>query len=471
MGSISADVAILGAGPAGLMAAWRLAGRGLSVLVLERSGAVGGMSASFEVSGTRVDHGSHRLHPVLSPQLHQLLVGLLGDDLQTRPRRGRILLGERWLPFPVRAGPGAVRALGVATGLAVVADVARQAVPRRQTAGATFADVARARVGPTLARLVYEPYVAKLWGVAAADLDGELARRRIPTASPTNLVRKALRRRPAEFLYPRRGFGQIVDALAGAALAAGAEIRTGVEVTGLTTAPGQCRLSLRPTAGDGSGNGPADVHCASVLSTIPAAALAQLLSPGPPHTAALDHLDHGGLVLAYLSLDRPRYQAVDAHYLPDAANPIARLSEPKNYRDGPDLTDRTVLCAEIPATPTAPLWSAPAEEVAATVRVGLARAGLPDAEPAAVEVRRLAAVYPRYRPGTLDRFAKWERWVTEVHPAVVTFGRQGLFVGDNLHHVLTMGMAVADAVGDDGTVDRARWQGARRTFFDHVVED
>jgi len=65
----NADLVVLGAGPAGLAAAWRAARKGLSVIVLERGDSVGGMAASFDVAGFRVDFGSHRLHPAIPPHL------------------------------------------------------------------------------------------------------------------------------------------------------------------------------------------------------------------------------------------------------------------------------------------------------------------------------------------------------------------------------------------------------------------
>jgi len=59
-------VAILGGGPAGLGAAFRLTRHHLAqVTVLERNRWVGGNAGSFELAGMRVDYGSHRPHPTV----------------------------------------------------------------------------------------------------------------------------------------------------------------------------------------------------------------------------------------------------------------------------------------------------------------------------------------------------------------------------------------------------------------------
>ena len=95
-----------------------------------------------------------------------------------------------------------------------------------------------------------------------------------------------------------------------------------------------------------------------VLSTIPTTTLARLVDPAPPPAvaAAIAQLRTRAMVLVYVVLDRPRYTRFDAHYLPGPETVVARLSEPKNYRDGDDPPDRTVLCAEIPCWPTGELW-------------------------------------------------------------------------------------------------------------------
>jgi choline dehydrogenase-like flavoprotein len=93
---------VLGAGPAGLAAAWRAARRGLSVVLLEKSTHVGGLAGSFEVDGIRVDYGSHRLNPATEPEILDDLRGLLGDDLQTRVRKDRLMVAGSWVGYPLR---------------------------------------------------------------------------------------------------------------------------------------------------------------------------------------------------------------------------------------------------------------------------------------------------------------------------------------------------------------------------------
>jgi protoporphyrinogen oxidase len=457
-------IAVIGAGPAGLAAAWRSAMAGHEVVVIERAPAVGGMAGSFDVAGLRVDHGSHRLHPATSGPILAALRGLLGDDLQVRPRHGRIRLLDRWVAFPLRTGDLVRR-----TPPAFAARAAADALcgPLRRPRADTFAEVVRAGLGPAVLDAFYAPYARKLWDTPPTELAGELARRRVSASSPADVLRRLARgSHPAgrTFLYPRRGFGAIPEALADAACHAGAATRLGFWVEALYRRPGGgwC-LALD----DGS-----TLDAEHVWSTAPLAALAAMVDPPPPQSAleAAAGLRHRGMLLLYLVLARTQWTEYDAHYFPGPEVFASRLSEPRNYRDNPDDPDgRTVLCAEIPCWRGDDVWRSTDAALAARLSQELVAAGLPEARPVEVASRRLPHVYPVYRPGFADDLAALERWAATA--GLVTFGRQGLFTPDNTHHALAMGWAAADALRPDGTFDWAAWQAGRDGFRSFVVED
>ena len=177
------------------------------------------------------------------------------------------------------------------------------------------------------------------------------------------------------------------------------------------------------------------------------------------------------MVLVYLVLDGGRYSECDAHYLPDPGTPVTRVSEPTNYRDGDDPPGRTVLCAELPCQRGDPLWEAGEERLAALVAATLRDRGLPDPGPVrAVAVRRLANAYPVYRVGYAAPFQALDAWAA-AQPALLSFGRLGLFAHDNTHHARALAWAAADALAPDGAFDRDAWASARESFTRHVVED
>jgi protoporphyrinogen oxidase len=453
------DVVVLGGGPAGLAAAWQAARTGRSVRLLERAPAVGGMAASFEVAGVRVDTGSHRLHPATPPPVLALLRELLGDDLQTRPRNGRLRVYDRWVGFPLRPAELA-RTLPPAAVLRIGRDAATRPFTRPDPA--SYASLLVSRLGPELYAALYGPYAEKLWGRPGRDIDAEQARRRVSAGGVWGIARKLVRRdRSGQgrlFFYPRRGFGQIVDVLADAAVAAGAALETGAEVTAVRPGPDGVEVSTA----DGRG-----VRAGHVFSTVPLPVLARLAGAPVPATG----LAFRAMVLVYLVHGGGRWTGFDAHYLPGPRTPVTRLSEPANYRvSRDDPADRTVLCAEIPCAVGDPVWTSAPEDLAELVRDGLRASGLPEVRLDGVEVRRLPHVYPVYEIGYADRLRPLDDWVDGLD-RVTTFGRLGLFAHDNTHHALAEALDAVAALRPDGTRDPDRWAAARARFAAHVVED
>ena len=467
-------VVVLGAGPAGLGAALGLAERGIDVEVVERRDTVGGNAGSFELAGVHVDYGSHRLHPAADPSVLERLRGLLGPDLLTRPRHGRIRLLGHWIHFPLRPADLALR-LPPRFALGATLDMVRGMFPARPPEQETFATILERGLGRTICRDFYFPYARKMWGLSPEEISPTQAEKRVSARSIVKLLRRLLpgagpgaASTKGIFYYPRRGFGQISERLAQAATEEGARLALGTTVTRVRRRD-EGGFEVEVETGGQARTLPAD----HVWSTIPSPVLARLIDPLVPEDVlrAAGRLELRAMLLVYLVLDQDRFTEYDAHYFPEAGVAVTRLSEPKNYAATPEPHGRTVLCAEIPCSRSDDVWSMDDEGLKTLVQDALARLGLPiKSHVLKVAVRRLPQAYPIYRRGYEGHFELLDSCLSGIDD-LASFGRQGLFAHDNTHHALFTAQAAVDCLDDDGRFDREKWAHYREVFATHVVED
>ena len=105
-------VVVIGGGPAGLTAAYRLAQAGDPVVVLEQDAVLGGISRTVERDGWRFDIGGHRFFTKVVPVeefWHEILPD---EDFLLRPRMSRIFYGGKYYDYPIKLG-NALSNLGV----------------------------------------------------------------------------------------------------------------------------------------------------------------------------------------------------------------------------------------------------------------------------------------------------------------------------------------------------------------------
>jgi protoporphyrinogen oxidase len=467
-------VAILGAGPAGLGAALRLArDKSARAVVIEARDTVGGNAGSFELAGVHCDYGSHRLHPVVEPRVMEDIKAAVGDDLLWRPRHGRIRLQGKWIHFPLKP-LDLLAHLPPSFQLALARDMASKILPRPATGERTFATVLERGLGHTMSHSFYFPYARKIWGVEPEALAVTAAERRIANSSIPKILLKVARQIPgfkpangSGFFYPRKGFGQISAALRSTAERHGAEFVFGARVSRIVHDGG--RVQAVQYQKDGQ---TAELAVDAAWSTLPIGLLARLMSPAAPPEVivAANATRFRGMILIYLVLEQDQFTEYDAHYFPEASIPMARMSEPKNYSVASEPRGLTVLCAELPSDPGEETWGLTDAELGQRMCGWLADTGLPvQARVREVVTRRLTHAYPVYDRDYAVRFATMDRWLGGFE-RMLTFGRQGLFAHDNTHHALAMAYAAADCF-DGKAFDGARWARHRREFEAHVVED
>lgn len=466
-------IAILGAGPAGLGAAWQLVKQGKAdVTVLEQKDVVGGNAGSFELAGLQVDYGSHRLHPATDPKIMGDLQALLGDDLLDRPRHGRIRLQGRWIHFPLKPQDLMLK-LPPSFGAGVAFDAVKKFVPHKNGNNHdTFTSVLEKGLGSTICRDFYFPYAKKIWGVQPEELSAIQAHRRVSAGSLGKMVKKVLSIVPGfkapgagRFYYPKKGFGQISQAIADEAVRLGAEIKFGSSVR-------KIELGEKQTITFEKNGNLESIEADYVWSTIPLNVLTKAVSPYAPNDVidASGKISYRAMVLIYLVINQPQWTEFDAHYFPEAEIKLTRLSEPKNYCVSDEPKNQTVLCGELPCMVNDEVWNATDEELGEMVKDSLAKCGLPiESEVLQVVTKRLPFAYPIYTQGYEKHFELQDKWADGLEN-VLTFGRQGLFAHDNTHHALAMAYGAVDCLKDD-KFDNSRWKEYRAEFSKHVVED
>src|SRR5947207_14859609 len=171
-------VVIIGAGPAGLTAAYVLATRyGIESTILESDTQVGGISRTVERDGWRFDIGGHRFFTKVKP-VEELWHEILPDeDFLLRPRMSRIYYNGKFFDYPLKA-MNALRGLGIWEAILCVLSYlwARVRPPKDQT---SFEGWTTAGFGARLYRIFFKTYTAKVWGVDANEIKADWAAQRI----------------------------------------------------------------------------------------------------------------------------------------------------------------------------------------------------------------------------------------------------------------------------------------------------
>ncbi len=282
------DAVIVGGGHNGLVAATLLARAGRSVLVLERRDQVGGAAVSgapFPGVGARVSRYAY-----LVSLFPAALIRMLGLPVTLRPRRIASYTphGDGGLLIDRAARPASVdpRTFDAWQRFdAMVGGVAARLFPTLTEPLRSREQVRRLIDDETAWRALFEqPLSVFLEGGFGSDLlrGVVLTDATIGTFAPAE---DPLLRQNRCFIYhvigngtgrwnvPVGGMGALTDALLDRALAAGAEIRTGMEVISLAT--DETRAEVRCAGG-------AEFHARHLLANVAPAVLARLLGEPLP---------------------------------------------------------------------------------------------------------------------------------------------------------------------------------------------
>ncbi|HKW59700.1 MAG TPA: NAD(P)/FAD-dependent oxidoreductase [Candidatus Dormibacteraeota bacterium] len=457
-------VVIMGAGPAGLTAAYELLKRGLPVTVVERDPKqVGGLARTVEHRGYRFDIGGHRFFSK-NEEVEDLWTEILGDEMLTRGRLSRIYYRGRFFAYPIQAF-NALWNLGPIEALLCLASYARARL-RPIKNPKTLEDWVRNQFGWRLFSIFFKTYTEKVWGISTRELSADWAAQRIKSLDLWVVIRSALlpNRKPKRrgeivttlidrFRYPRLGPGQMWEKVAEISARKGHPVRLGRAVERINHADGAVTSVV--TASE---DGPSETHEGTdFISSIPMRELvARLDPPAPDHVRkAADSLGYRDFISIALMIDRPAVFPDNWIYIHDPGVRVGRIQNFKNW--SPDMVPdqaKTCLGLEYFCFEGDGLWTTSDAALVELARKELEQLGICPASAVfdGVVVRQRKA-YPVYDDAYQANVSVVREYLQRSLPNLHLAGRNGMHKYNNQDHSMMTALLVARKIATGSTLD------------------
>jgi protoporphyrinogen oxidase len=452
-------VVVIGAGPAGLTAAYELTKASRPVLVLEADDVVGGISRTVERDGWRFDIGGHRFFTkvqAVEDLWHEILPD---EDFLQRPRMSRIYYDGKFFDYPLKA-MNALRNLGVIEASLCVLSYAWVRVRPPKDLD-SYEGWTASRFGWRLYRTFFKTYTEKVWGVPGTELKADFAAQRIKTLSLGKAIANAMlpKRHGTdvtslidEFQYPRYGPGMMWERCRDLVEKAGGEVRMTSPVTRIyrrATGAYAVGYTNGPSNGYSDGGAESVTDASHVISSMPYSALVRAMDPpAPPEVLeAADDLHYRDFLTVALVI--PEHAGfpdnwIYVHYPGVKVGRIQNFGSwsPYMVKDG-----RTCLGLEYFVFEGDELWAADDETLISMATDELAVLGLVDRRD--VErgyVVRMPKAYPVYDEGYQRAVETMRAWLAAEVPNVHAVGRNGMHKYNNQDHSMYTAMLTVENI-------------------------
>ncbi|MBV9660059.1 MAG: NAD(P)/FAD-dependent oxidoreductase [Acidimicrobiales bacterium] len=456
---LATDVVIIGAGPAGLTAAYELGKLGRRATVLESDDVVGGISRTVERDGWRFDIGGHRFFTKVPPVEEFWHEVLPDEDFMLRPRKSRIYYQGKFYDYPLKAS-NALGNLGVVEAVRCLASYlwARVRPPARQD---MYEGWLVARFGQRLYRHFFKTYTEKVWGHPASEMPADWAAQRVKNLSLASAVVNALMPRRnqkditsliEEFQYPRLGPGMMWERCRERVEEAGTKVMMNTAVTRIRHAGGRAVSVVANHEGAET-----EYVSSAVISSMPMASLVRAFDPPVPDDVrrAADDLYYRDFLTVALVVPQSAVPWDDNWiYIHDTTVKTMRIQNFGSWSPFMVKEGRNVLGLEYTVEEGDESWSARDEDLVAEGASELGRLGLLD--PSQVEtgyVVRMPKAYPYYDADYAKNVDTIRAWLAENASNVFPVGRNGMHRYNNQDHSMyTAMLTVENLLGADHDV-------------------
>jgi protoporphyrinogen oxidase len=441
------SVVIIGAGPAGLTAAYELSKNSVPAVVLEADRTVGGLARTVNYKNYLFDIGGHRFFTKWD-EINQLWHEILGDRFLERPRLSRVYYRKKFFFYPLRAR-NALFGLGLLESVRIMASYLRWRLMPSPVEENLEQWVCN-RFGRRLYEIFFKTYTEKVWGVPCTEIRAEWAAQRIKGLSLATAVRNALVQQKSanvktlidRFRYPERGPGQMWEVLTERLEQNGYPVLLERPVVRIRHERG--RVTEVVTSGP---HGEESFRGTQFISSMPIRQLVQALDPPAPEEVrqAASSLRYRDFLIVSLILNRKHLMPDNWLYIHEPGVKVGRIQNFKNWSAAmvPD-PNKTCLGMEYFVFENDELWSSPDEKLIELAKREVAQLGL--AHPEEIEdgtVVRMRKAYPMYDNGWVERVDTIRRYLQAHLPNLQLVGRNGMHKYNNQDHSMMTALCAA----------------------------
>jgi protoporphyrinogen oxidase len=447
------EVFVIGAGPAGLTAAYLLTKAGVATTVIETDPVyVGGISRTVNYKDFLFDIGGHRFFSK-SKEVVDLWKEILPDDFIERPRLSRIYYDGKHYSYPLKAFE-ALSNLGVVESTMCVMSYAyKKAFPNANPEN--FREWVSNQFGDRLFSIFFKTYTEKVWGMSCDDISADWAAQRIKGldlwSAMANALRRSINMSPGaqqgdkviktlieSFQYPRKGPGMMWDAAAAKVRSQGGAIHMGCKLENMSWD----EKSGVWTIAASSPKGERFFTARHVISSAPIRELMASIAPTPASLAAAEKLRYRDFITVALIVDKPDLFPDNWIYIHEPNVLVGRI---QNFRSwSPEMVpDEKLSCLglEYFCFEGDGLWTASDEQLIALAKRELAAIGLASED----EVKdgcvvRQKKAYPVYDDEYKMHIDTIREDIEAHYPTLHLVGRNGMHKYNNQDHAMMTAM-------------------------------
>lgn len=450
------NVVIIGAGPAGLTAAYQLCKEKVPSVVLEKDNVVGGISRTVNYKGYLFDIGGHRFFTKVKA-VDEMWREVLGEKkFLRRSRLSRIYYNRKFFFYPLKA-TNALLGLGIFNSLLLLCSYMKaQVLPTKNES--TFEDWVSNRFGKRLFNTFFKTYTEKVWGIPCSEISADWAAQRIKGLSLLSTIKNAILASQKDndgeviktlidaFDYPEKGPGQMWEMVADKIQARGSTLKMESCVEKIEW------KTNRITALEIGTNGNRElVPGSDFISSMPIRELVRKMSPKPPKDVirAAELLAYRDFLTVSLIINQADLFKDNWIYIHDSAVKVGRIQNFKNW--SPEMVpdpNKTCLGLEYFCFKGDGLWNTPDDELIELASNELETLGLvkkKDIEDGAVV--RMPKAYPVYDSVYAEALETIKSFLADFKNLYLV-GRNGMHKYNNQDHsMLTAMLAVKNILG------------------------